>query len=111
MASKTILESGLREIIEASAKVTAQFVGCRGGFVLSVRCGSSEKVLSSTRGEVRIFSSLNTAAEFLRDRLGLAVFQVDASDYEPGLTRRPRPDRAEALRKTRTRPRQGQLIA
>jgi hypothetical protein len=66
-------------------------------------------VLGNSRGNLRQFASLNTAVDFLR-RVGVARFEVDAEEYERGRTRKPRPDRAEALRGTRTRPRQQSLI-
>jgi len=74
-----------------------------------VRYGSVEKNLVTSRGEVRLFANLNTAVNFLRQQ-GLTRFQVDATNYEPGRLRKARPDRAAALRNTRTSPRQPELL-
>lgn len=99
----------LKELVEAGSVRGACLVGRPGGFGVVVRYGSVERALSCTRGQIRLFASLDTAMPYLK-RLGLARFEVDATGYEPGRLRKPRPDRAEALRKTRTRPRQEQLI-
>lgn len=47
--------------------------------------------------------------DFLR-QVGIEMFEVDARFYQPGRIRKARPDRAEALRKTRTTPRQQELL-
>ena len=67
------------------------------------------RVLGTSRGPVRRFGSIDTVGLFLRD-LALHRFSVDLADYQPGRVRGPRPDRAEALRKTRTSPKQAQLL-
>jgi len=102
---QTIKEITLRELVEASSVRSACVVGQPGGFAVTVRYGEAEKMLASSRGDFRRFASLNTAAEFLR-KLGIMKFEVDATNYEPGRLRAPRPDRAEALRRTRTKPKQ-----
>jgi hypothetical protein len=99
---QTIKETTLRELVEANAVRSACVVGLRGGYAVTVRYGLTERTLATTRGGVRIFAALDTASEFLR-KIGLARFEVDATGYEPGRLRAARPDRAEALRKTRTK--------
>lgn len=101
MAEKTIKEITLRELIEAEYVRSACVVGRPGGFTISVRYNDTKKTLANSRGGLRTFASLNTAADFLR-KLGFTKFEVDATDYEPGRLRAPRPDRAEALRKSKT---------
>lgn len=109
MAIETIRETTLRELVEANSVRMAQVIGQRGGFVLSVRYGMTERFLASTRGDVRVFSNLTTLATFLR-RLGISRFEVSTSDYEAARVRPARPDRAEALRRTRTKFKQVPLI-
>ena len=106
---QTIKESVLREVVGANSVLSVCAVGRCGSFAVVVRYGSTEKTLTNTRGDTRLFASLNTAADFLR-RLGLGRFEVDVTNFAPGRLRKPRPDRAEALRKTRTKPRQKHLI-
>lgn len=97
-----ITEPILRQLAEASAEMSARIVGRENAFIVLVKVGSGEKTVVTTRGNVRLFASLDTAAGFARD-LGLSHFDVDMSLYKPGRLRNARPDRAEALRQTRTR--------
>ncbi len=98
----------VRELVQATRDMRATAVGTNGGFTLLFRVGESEKTLVSSRGNVRIFASLDTAGSFVRE-LGVRRFEVDMTQYQEGRLRGPRPDRAEALRNTRTRPRQQPL--
>ena len=97
-----IREVLLRELIQATDSVDATVAGVKQGFGLVFRFGVSDKAaLVTSRGTIRIFASLDTAAAFVRD-LGIFSFEVDMTNYQPGRLRKPRPDRAEALRRTRT---------
>jgi hypothetical protein len=107
--SDKIREATLRELTAAHSPCEVRLVGEAGGFTVALDFGPITKVLTSTRGQVRRFASLNTAAEFLK-QLGISRFEVDATQYERGRMRKPRPDRAEALRRTRTTPRQQELL-
>jgi len=97
-----IKELVLKELVGASAEVTARIIGKEKGFQVNVRLASGEKPLVTSRGSVRVFASLDTVASYVGD-LGLLRFDVDISHYKAGRLRRPRPDRAEAMRKTRTK--------
>jgi hypothetical protein len=110
---ESLPESTLRELCSAGAVQDVVVVGMQqGGYGVRIAYGAGgrqiEKVLGTSRGGVRRFASLDTAGAFVRE-LGAQRFGVDMSDYEPGLVRAPRPDRAEALKKTRTRPKQESL--
>jgi hypothetical protein len=98
----------VRELIQATGGVAAVAVGGQGGFALLFRFSEVERTLVNSHGHVRLFASLNTAGSFFR-RVGVSRFEVDMTGYEPGRLRGPRPDRAEALRGTRTRLRQQAL--
>lgn len=99
----TIKEPVLRELVQASEAVSAQIVGNGSGFAVVVKLGSAaEKTLVTSHGQVRLFASLDTVGSFLRD-VGISRFEVDMARYEPGRLRGARPDRAAALRLTRTR--------
>jgi hypothetical protein len=78
--------------------------------MIIVRLGNRNKTLTliTSRGKVRLFASLDTAAALMKD-IGLSRFQVDMAGHQPGRLRSPRPDRAEALRLTRTRMQQQPL--
>jgi hypothetical protein len=97
-----IKEPVLRELVQADRSIAATVTGQERGFAVLVRLGTAEKLLATTRGAIRLFASLDTAGAFVRD-LGLPHFDVDMTSHEPGRLRKPRPDRAEALRGTRTK--------
>ncbi len=109
MASDTIRENTLRELVTAGSIRSASAIGRQGGFAVSVQCDHVQRTLGSTRGSVRIFPNLTSLAMFLRG-LGITQFDVDSMSYEPGRVRSARPDRAEALRRTRTTLRQSDLL-
>lgn len=104
----TIKECTLRELVEADSVQSACVIGTRGGYSIVVRYGTVERTLASVRGDVRLFT-LGHASKFLRG-IGLSRFEVDASSYEEARMRNARPDRAEALKLTVTKPRQQVLI-
>jgi hypothetical protein len=109
-AATTIKGPLLRELVQASVIVGATVTGREKGFAVVVKIGNNgEKVLATARGDVRVFASLHTAGEFVRN-VGLAKFEVDMNGYEKGRLRKARPDRAEALRGTRTKVRQQPLF-
>ncbi|MGC2163001.1 MAG: hypothetical protein WA634_13900 [Silvibacterium sp.] len=98
----TIKEPLLRELIQATGQVRASIAGKSKGFALVFHVGGTDKTLLTSRGTIRMFASLNTAAAFVRD-LGIPRFEVDMTSHQPGRLRNARPDRAEALRQTRTK--------
>ena len=104
----SLKEPILRELIEASESITATVTGQDRGFAIVIHVGTADKFLSTSRGAVRLFASLDTACAFVRD-IGLERFQVDMSGYQPGRLRSPRPDRAEAMRLSRTKMQQQDL--
>jgi hypothetical protein len=105
---QTIKEPVLRELIQASEAVSAIVSGRERGFAVLVHLGTSDKLLATSKGAVRLFASLDTACSFVKD-LGLERFEVDMSGYQPGRLRSARPDRAEALKLSRTKMQQQDL--
>jgi len=103
-----ITEPVLREIWRAASDLRAVVVGQEQGFALMFRVKSADRVLVTARGDLRVFASLQTAGSFMRS-VGISSFTVDMQGYRPGRLRPPRPDRAEALRQTRTKLRQQPL--
>jgi hypothetical protein len=109
-AAGTIKEPLLRELIQALAPIGATVTGQEKGFAVVVKIANNgEKLLATTRGDVRLFASLDTAGQFIKN-VGLPKFEVDMNGYEKGRLRKARPDRAEALRNTRTKIRQQRLF-
>lgn len=109
VAPEAIRETMLRELAEANSIRLVKAVGQQGGFAITVCYGAVERLLSCTRGGIRLFPNLTTLATFLR-KLGITRFEVDTANFEPGRVRPARPDRAEALRRTRTRRQQGSFF-
>lgn len=103
-----IREPVLRELIRTAIPISAVIKGTKRGFSVVARFGDRDTTLETARGDVRIFASLDTAALFVQE-LGLQRFEIDMTDHQPGRLRKARPDRAEALRRTRTRMRQETL--
>ncbi len=98
----TIKEPLLRELISAAEQVRATAAGREKGFALVFQVGNAERTLATSRGSVRLFASLDTAGAFVRE-LGIPRFEVDMTCHRPGRLRGARPDRAAALRLTRTK--------
>jgi len=110
MSNQRINELTLRELAQANSLSGAVAVGQHGGFSVEVRYGMTEtqRLLATARGETRMFSNLNTLARFLR-KLGITHFEVDTTNHVPARLRAARPDRAEAMKRTRTKLRQAPL--
>jgi hypothetical protein len=106
---ETIRENILRELVANRSTLSVSAVGCHGGFSVAVQSGPARRTLGSTRGNVRVFSNLTGLATLLRD-IGISQFAVDSAHYQPGRIRSARPDRAKALKMTRTTPRQSELL-
>lgn len=109
MIDNTIRENTLRELAQSGLISATSAVGQKGGFSVAIRCGERWRTLGSTRGGIRIFPNLNSLATYLRG-LGISRFDVDTAQYERARVRASRPDRAEALRRTRTKPSQPDLL-
>jgi hypothetical protein len=109
LSQAAITTKTFRELLAAGSACKICLVGQNAGFRILIRYGRVESVLSGVRGSSRLFSSLNTAVAYLA-RLGIVVFEVDATDYKPGRLRPPRPDRAKALKETRRSLKQERLI-
>jgi hypothetical protein len=109
MEHQLIKEQTLKELIASGAVQNAVVMAHGPGFAVLVRYGASESSLANKQGEPRLFASLDTVVPFLK-KLGLPKFEVDATEHEPGRLRKARPDRSEALKRTRTVPHQPVLI-
>ncbi len=106
---QAITTKTLKELLASGSPCKACVVGFKGGFGMVFHYGTAERILSGVRGAPRLFASLNTAVSYL-GQLGILKFEVDASGFQPGRLRGPRPDRAEALKGTRKLPKQERLI-
>ena len=97
MARQTIDHSTLVKLVDAGAVRAAHVIGRTGGWGVIVSCGKTVRQLAAQRGKLRLFSKLDTVVTYLKG-IGIARFDVDTLDYDPGENRRARPDRAQALK-------------
>ncbi|SDR62539.1 hypothetical protein [Paraburkholderia tuberum] len=98
MATDTIDQKTLSQLVEAGAVRAAHVVGHGNGWTIAAKYGLTERFLSAKRGDVRVFRKLETLVGFLRD-MGISHFEVDAADYDPNsIERTTRPDRSAALK-------------
>jgi len=105
---QTIKETTFRELWSTGSVRSVGLAGKCGGYAVIIRLVADDRLLANTRGEIRLFS-LEAAAKFLRE-IGLWEFVVDMHGFEPGRLRSARPDRAAALKKTRSNPIQPLLL-
>jgi len=99
-APKPIDHTTLANLVEAGAVRGAQIIGQKGGWAILVKYGMLERPLAAQRsGKVRVFKRLESLTTYLRG-IGIARFEVDATDYDPTALRTTRPDRAAAMRRT-----------
>lgn len=105
----TITETALRQVIDAAAVHGVLVRGTGAGFTVQINPDTvAPKYLATVRGEIKRFASIDTAGAVLRG-LGLPEFRVDMGGHRPGRLRPARPDRALALRNTRTKPQLAEL--
>ena len=98
MATETIDQKTLSQLVEAGAVRAAHVVGHGSGWTIAARYGLTERFLAAKRGDVRVFRKLETLVGFLRE-MGINRFEVDAAGYDPDSIERPtRPDRSAALK-------------
>lgn len=103
-----IIEQSLRELASVGAISKVCLRGRAGGFIIVVSIGDASRTLLTTRGIERLFS-LDGASKYLSG-MRIQRFEVDVAEFVPGLIRKARPDRAEALKKTKSKPIQGLLV-
>jgi hypothetical protein len=89
-------EAPLRDLIAANVVSKLIAVGCLSGFTLEARLGEQKAVLANSRGNVRMFASLDAVVTLI-GRLGRYQFEVDASEYKPGRVRAAQPARSAAM--------------
>ena len=100
MATETIDHTTLHRLVEAGTVRAAHVVSTPDGWTLTVKFGLNERLLAAQRSrQIRLFKKLETLVSYLKD-VGIAQFDVDASNYRPeSQNRTPRPDRSAALKR------------
>ena len=79
--------STLRDLVEANAVRSASVQGDKGGYVVLVRYGTAESLVSARTStgavKVRKFSSLDSVDNFLRNTIHIQRYDVDSANFEP----------------------------
>lgn len=86
LASETIDQATLVNLVQAGAVQDTNVIGQPGGWEVVVRYGKVRRALAVKQGTVRIFRKLDTLDSFLRG-IGLPQYQVDARQFDPTTTR------------------------
>lgn len=92
----------LKELVQAKAIRQATVVADKHVYQLWIQVGDAQRMVSvrtrEGKTQVRAFSSLDAAARFLREKVQLDHYTVDAANFAPGTPRVKRPDTAQRLR-------------
>ena len=99
ITADTIDHVTLEHLVEAGAVRGASIVGQPGGWGVVIQYGMTERALAAKRGAVRIFRKFETLVGYLKG-IGIASYQVDASQFDPVAlkTGRTRTDAAERMK-------------
>ena len=88
--AELINPNNLKELIAAQAINGADVVGEKGGFVVLLKVGMTERVLAARdkTGQIkrRLFSSLDAVDKYLRKNLHIVTYQVTSEYFEPAQT-------------------------
>ncbi len=95
--SQPIKPESFRELVTSGAVKSATILGRKGGYALLASIGMQQRPLGTRSGDVRMFSTADTALKLLRE-LGVYHANVDVTQYEAGSLRPPRPDTAQKNR-------------
>ena len=99
--SDLIAPNSLKDLVEANAIRHATVVADQGAFKINVKYGMVERTVSvRTRGgqiKERVFTSLDAVARFMRDKVHLAQYEIDAANFDPTVKAVKRPDTARRL--------------
>lgn len=98
----TMTHTKLRALVEVRARVGYEVRGAGNNWTLVVHAGRRETVLSSSRGEPRLFRRLETLVGYLKS-LEVTQFRVDASEFSPSQPRGAWPDRRSIVASDRMR--------
>jgi hypothetical protein len=97
--SVRIDQNTLARLVEAGAVRGASIIGQPGGWGVVIQYGMTERALAAKRGAVRNFARFETLVGYLK-KIGIAKYQVDATQYDPATVKeeRFREDAAERMR-------------
>jgi hypothetical protein len=90
----------VKSLVEAKAVSGATILGQPGGWAVVIRYGAMERAVAAQRSQrMRLWRNLNTAANFVREELGVGRFEVETAEHDPSVNEIKRPDQSERLRR------------
>jgi hypothetical protein len=96
-----IAPNSLKDLVDAHAIRHATVVADKAAFKINVKYGMVERTVSvRTRGgqiKERVFTSLDAVARFMRDKIHLAQYDINAANFDPTAKAVKRPDTAKRL--------------
>ena len=99
--SELISPTSLKDLVEAHAIRHATVIADKSAFKINVKYGTMERTVSvRTRGgeiKERIFTSLDAVARFMREKIHLANYEINAANFDPTVKASKRPDTAKRL--------------
>lgn len=95
--SEPLKPESFRELVKSGVVTSATILGQKGGYAVLASIGMQQRPLGTRSGEVRMFSTADTAIKLLRE-LGIYHADLDVTHYEAGSLRPGRPDTAEKNR-------------
>lgn len=99
--SELIAPNSLKDLVDAHAIRRATVVADNAAFKINVQYGTVERTVSvRTRdGKIkeRVFTSLDAVARFMRDKIHLAQYEINAANFDPGAKAVKRPDTTKRL--------------
>jgi hypothetical protein len=99
--SELITSTSLKDLVDAHAIQHATVVADKNVFKINVQYGTVERTVSvrTRNGQIkeRIFTSLDAVARFIREKMHLMNYEVDAAHFEPLPKAGKRPDISKRL--------------
>jgi hypothetical protein len=97
-----ITPQSLKDLVDANAIQQATVVADNDVFKITIKYGAVERIVSvrTREGQVkeRVFTSLDAVARFMREKVHLAQFEVNAANFKPLAKRAKRPDTSLRLK-------------
>jgi hypothetical protein len=97
-----IAPQSLKDLVDANAIRHATVVADNDVFKIRVKYGMAERIVSvrTREGQIkeRVFTSLDSVARFMREKVHLAQYDVDAANFQPLTRRTKRPDTSMRLK-------------